>query len=373
MMNWIRKISFQPVERPLRTLFSTSLGQKSVMRSVMVKVFLEEVKGFSLGEVPTSFVLKEETVPRIQEILSEVAGEFAGRPLGEYEEIIPRLRKRYPNNPMTISGLETALFRAGLKCEKNSELKFWGGKLSRLETDITIPFITEKEALLKWMEYILKIGFKTYKLKVSGKLDEDREIISLVHSLLKDRLESFEIRIDGNQGFTPGTFFKLTAWLEKNKIPIQLFEQPLGKKDFAGYRRIRGRCPMPIILDETVFDYRDLERVIDQDLGDGINIKFAKSGISESARMIRLARKHGLKLMLGCMTETMVGLSAGIYCAMGTGAFEYIDLDGVYFLHHRNHYDQIQIDGPEFVTVEDQVLVCVAQKPGTTPTDKRKA
>jgi L-alanine-DL-glutamate epimerase-like enolase superfamily enzyme len=348
-MDQIKKISFRPIARPLRTLFSTSLGQKSVMRSVLVKVFLEDTEGFSLGEVPTSFVLKEETVPRIQEILKEVSKEFTGLPLDEYEEKIPALRKRYPDNPMTVSGLETALFRAWLKSEKSTEHKFWGRKLHRLETDITIPFITDKEPLRKWMEYILKIGFKTYKLKVSGKLEEDREIISVVHSLLRDRLDSFEIRIDGNQGFTPKTFFSLTDWLEKNKIPIELVEQPFPKKDYAGYRKIRGRCPMPVILDESVFCYEDVERVIDQNLGDGINIKFAKSGISESRRMIRLAQKHKLKLRIGCMTETMVGLSAGIYCAMGTGAFDYIDLDGVYFLHHKNTYDQIKIYGPEFI------------------------
>ncbi len=348
-MNRIKKISFRPIERPLRTLFSTSLGQKSVMRSVLVKVSLEDAEGFSLGEVPTSFVLKEETVPRIQEILGNVAGEFMGISIDEYEEIIPGLRKRYPDNPMTISGLETALFRAALKNKKSTEHQFWGGKLRRLQTDITIPFITEAEPLKKWMEHILKIGFKTYKVKVSGKLEVDRKIISFVHSLLRDRLETFEIRIDGNQGFTPKTFSELTGWLEKKNIPIQLFEQPLGKKDYAGYRKTRGRCSMPVILDETVFECSDLARVIDQDLGDGINIKFAKSGISESRRMIRLAKKHRLKLMLGCMTETMVGLSAGIYCAMGTGAFDYIDLDGVYFLYHKKVYDQMRIQGAEFI------------------------
>ena len=42
-----------------------------------------------------------------------------------------------------------------------------------------------------------------------------------------------------------------------------------------------------------------------------------------------------MKLMIGCMTETMVGLSAGICLAAGTGAFDYVDLDSIHFLHHR--------------------------------------
>jgi hypothetical protein len=48
------------------------------------------------------------------------------------------------------------------------------------------------------------------------------------------------------------------------------------------------------------------------------------------------------------MTETMVGLSAGVYMAAGSEAFDYVDLDGIYFLHHRNKYGALEIDGPRF-------------------------
>jgi L-Ala-D/L-Glu epimerase len=78
-------------------------------------------------------------------------------------------------------------------------------------------------------------------------------------------------------------------------------------------------------------------------------VKIAKSGIAESLEIVRLARAHGLKLMIGCMTETMVGLSAAIYCAAGSAAFDYVDLDGVHFLHHRNHYRNITIEGAKFI------------------------
>ena len=53
--------------------------------------------------------------------------------------------------------------------------------------------------------------------------------------------------------------------------------------------------------------------------------------------------------MIGCMTETMVGLSAAIYCASGNAAFDYIDLDSIHFMHHRNRHENITIEGPRFV------------------------
>jgi len=318
------------------------------MRSVIVKVILDN-DDFSLGEVPTSFVLKHETIPAIMAVLTAIAPRFSGLPVEEYKDKIAGLRKEYFNMSMTISGFEMALFRAWLKCKKVSEHQYWGGKLRRLETDITIPFITKVPPLEKWIRYILKKDFKTYKLKVSGDVKADLQILSRVYRLLQDSLEHFTVRIDGNQGYTPKTFLEMIKLIEKNKFKIELFEQPLPKNDYTGLKYIKHRSPVPIILDETVFCSRDLQMVIDQDLADGVNIKFAKSGIAESEKMIRMAKQNNLKLMIGCMTETMVGLSAGIYCAAGSGKFDYVDLDGVYFLHHRDVYDRIRIDGPEFV------------------------
>ena len=90
-------------------------------------------------------------------------------------------------------------------------------------------------------------------------------------------------------------------------------------------------------------------RVIEAGTCDCVNVKIAKSGISESMEIVRVGRNHGLKLMIGCMTETMVGLSAAIYCAGGSAVFDYIDVDSVHLLHHRNQYRNIIIEGPRFV------------------------
>ena len=105
---------------------------------------------------------------------------------------------------------------------------------------------------------------------------------------------------------------------------------------------------MPVILDETVFTAHDLMRVIQEGLGHGVNIKTAKSGISESLNIFSMAKAHGFRLMIGCMTETMTGLSAGIYLALGAGGFDYIDLDAIHFLHHKNQYGDINIEGPRY-------------------------
>ena len=244
---------------------------------------------------------------------------------------------------MTISGLETALFRASLSLQGVSEYDYFGGKLKTLETDITIPYLTDLEVLKKWMTYALKSRFTIFKLKVSGNINNDKRLLSEVDGFLRNHIDVFTIRLDGNQGFTEKTYLGFLDFLSRRNYPIELFEQPLPKDDYKGLKEIKKRSSVPVILDETIFNEADLKRAVEDDLCHGINIKIAKSGISESLRLYKRAKKNGLKLMMGCMTETMVGLSAGINFAAGTGGFDYIDLDAIHFLHHNNSYEGITI------------------------------
>jgi L-alanine-DL-glutamate epimerase-like enolase superfamily enzyme len=347
-MSNVESVHFKEIIRPLRTTFSTSLGQKDLMKSVIVKLRLKD-SSTGLGECPTSFILKEETIPAIKIIIREVMQVLTGLPIDRYSEAIEKFRKLYPRNPMTISGLETALFRASLQYKGVSERDYFGRKLKTIETDITIPYLTDFEALKKWMRYAFKKKFTIYKLKVSGHIKDDKKFFSGVHGFLKNHIDTFTIRVDGNQGFTEKTCLDFLDFLARSNYPIELFEQPLPKNDYKGLREIKKRSSVPVILDETIFNEVDLERAIEDDLCHGINIKIAKSGISESLKLYDRAKKYGLKLMMGCMTETMVGLSAAINLAAGTGGFDYIDLDAIHFLHHHDSCGEITLSGPAYI------------------------
>ncbi|MCX5812591.1 MAG: hypothetical protein NT178_08615 [Proteobacteria bacterium] len=351
-MNSIKNIRFYEIAKPLRTTFSTSLGRKDVIKSFIVRVTLKN-GSYGIGECPTSFAIKNETMPAIKGVLAEVSLRLMNMPVESYEEHIGQFRRAYPANPMTISGLETALFRALLNSRQISEHDFWGGKTTRIETDITIPYSTDYQVLTKWLKHTLKKNFTIFKLKVSGNVEEDIKLISFVHRTLKNNREGFVLRLDCNQGYSIKSFLKMTDLIGHYGYNIELYEQPLPKTDYKGLKEIKKYSPIPVILDETIFTVEDLGRAILEDLCDGVNIKIAKSGIAESIRIYKIAKKHGLKLMIGCMTETMVGLSAGIFFASGTSGFDYIDLDSIYFLYHKNHYDGIAIDGPAFITSDD--------------------
>ncbi len=346
-MSSVHSISHRQITRPLRTTFSTSLGRKDAIKSVIVRVTLDDGSS-GLGECPTSFTLKKETVPAIKGIISDAASRLRGLPIGSYEDEIDAFRRRYPANPMTVSGLEVALFRAHLQSRGLKEHEYWGGKTAEIETDITIPFLADMPTLRAWVKYAASKRFTTFKLKVSGDVRQDEKLLTVVMDSLRAEIDRITLRLDGNQGYTTQGFRRMADFIEKSGYAVECFEQPLPKADYKGMKKIKKDSPIPIILDETIFTAADLEHALSEDLCHGVNIKIAKSGIRESKKIFGLAKRHGLKLMIGCMTETMVGLSAGIFLAAGTAGFDYIDLDSIHLLHHKNHYDGITIKGPMF-------------------------
>jgi L-alanine-DL-glutamate epimerase-like enolase superfamily enzyme len=340
----ITNIKWKTIIRPMRTTFATSLGSKTCATSVIIYVHCGD-GSIGVGETPTSFVLPNETAKTIGMVLAEIKPLLCGQPIDDYPSIIQRLRKHYPNFHMTVSGLEVALFRAGLACHNQNEWAYWPGGNKTIETDITIPFVPKTKVIEPWIRKSIREGFRIYKVKVSGDVERDLKFCRTIHKILAESGKPFTLRLDGNQGFTARSAMSLLGKLAGVSISVELFEQPLKRDDYKGMKTLYKNSPVPTIADETVFCADDCKRVIDDKLAHGVNIKIAKSGISESLKILRLAQRAKLKLMIGCMTETFIGLSAAIYLATGTGAFDYIDLDSIHFLHHHRRYNDITIAG----------------------------
>jgi L-alanine-DL-glutamate epimerase-like enolase superfamily enzyme len=342
-MTAIRNISCKTVVRPLRTTFATARGAKTVATSIVITVTCDDgCVGF--GEVPTSFVVPQETPKNIKRHIRRAAKWLRGNHIEQWPALTARFRDIIPDFHMTCSGIETAMFRAYLASTGLDEQSWWGNrKTTTVKTDITVPFAADSEILRPWIQQAIGKKFDTYKIKVSGDISTDVKFVHAVAQMLDATDRPYTLRLDGNQGFTYSSALHL---IERVKVPIELFEQPLKFNSYHEMEKLHHESPVPIIADETVFTVNDARHVIDRGLAHGINIKIAKSGITQSCEIIKLAKQAKLRLMIGCMTETMVGLSAAIYCAAGTDAFDYFDLDGVHFLYARNRYRNITINGP---------------------------
>lgn len=130
------------------------------------------------------------------------------------------------------------------------------------------------------------------------------------------------IRVDANTAWTPKEAIR--AINELAEFNIEFVEQPVNPHDLAGLKYVREHTPLPIITDESSITVDDIPRVAE--CTDGINIKLMKcGGISHALKMIHVARAHHLKIMLGCMIESSLAITAAAHL---TPLVDYADLDG---------------------------------------------
>ena len=132
--------------------------------------------------------------------------------------------------------------------------------------------------------------------------------------------------VDANTAWTPKEAVRAINALEPYNI--EFVEQPVAAHDLAGLRFVREHVALPIIADESCVTFKDVAKVAD--CVDGINIKLMKcGGISQALKMIAAARAHGLRVMLGCMVESSLAITAAAHLSP---LVDYADLDGALLL-----------------------------------------
>ena len=154
-------------------------------------------------------------------------------------------------------------------------------------------------------------------LKVKLGTSRDIEIIQS----LRDVTDK-PIYVDANTAWTPKEAVRKIR--ELARYGVELIEQPTKPDDLAGLKFVREHSELPIIADESLKRASDIPKLAE--CVDGINIKLVKcGGLLEAHRMIHVARTHGLSIMIGCMIESSLGITAAAHL---TPLVDYADLDG---------------------------------------------
>ncbi len=192
--------------------------------------------------------------------------------------------------------------------------KFLGITPTPVRTSYTIG-IDEIEIMQKDVE--LHSDFEVYKIKVG--IGNEMEVIKAIREVTDKPL-----RLDANEGWTAKEAVRKINQILERFDNIEFIEQPVPRWDIRGLKYVKENVPIPVIADESFHKLEDFQKIADA--VDGVNIKLAKSGgITEALRIIHAARALGLKVMLGCMVETSLAISAAAQIAP---LVDYADLDG---------------------------------------------
>lgn len=163
------------------------------------------------------------------------------------------------------------------------------------------------------------IAFPAIKVKLGA--PGDVENLKRVRKRYAGRLQ-----VDANAAWAAADAVRVLREIEP--LGIELVEQPVARGDLDGLRWVRERSPIPVFADESCHTLADVGQLAGR--VDGINLKIMKTGgVREMQRMIHAARAHGMKILLGSMIESSLGLTAAAQLAP---LADYLDLDGHWLL-----------------------------------------
>jgi len=218
----------------------------------------------------------------------------------------------FKENLFALCALDMAFNDLYAKRKKKKLYEIWGYDISKNPmTDYTIGIDTVEKMIAKMKE----LPWPIYKIKLGTKDD-----IAIVTELRKHTDAIF--RIDANCGWTADEAIENSKKLKE--LGVEFLEQPLKADDYEGAKKLFKHTALPIIADESCIVESDVEKCAG--LFHGINVKLTKcGGLTPGRRMLLKAKELGMKTMVGCMTESTVGISA---IAHVLPLLDYVDMDG---------------------------------------------
>lgn len=195
-------------------------------------------------------------------------------------------------------------------------------------------------------------GFAVLKVKMGSQ--DDARVLETVR-----RVTDRPLRVDANEGWTLDEALARLEWLQG--MGVELVEQPLPADQHAQMCELRKQSPLPLFADESVARAGDIPRLAEA--FDGINIKLMKcGGVGEALRMIHVARAHGMQIMLGCMVESSLAITAAAHIAP---LVDFADLDGNLLISN-DPFIGAGIENGRLVLPPDPGLGVRARTPGGT-------
>lgn len=326
MLSGRLNLSFRPYELQLRHAFNLARSSRTTTPDVLVEIEYEGITGYGEASMPPYLGESVDSVCRFLSSLdlTQFTDPFRIEEIHEYMDSVA------PDNRAAKASVDIALHDLTGKILGAPWFRIWGLNPEKApSTSFTIGIDTPEVVRMKVAE---AAPYNVLKVKMG--LDNDRELVETIRSMTGRPL-----CVDANQGWTDREkALEMCHWLaERNCLFV---EQPLPKENIDDTAWLRERSPLPIIADEFLQRLPDVARAYG--VYDGINIKLMKStGMNEAYKMAVTARGLGMKVMLGCMTETSCGISAAAQLAPMA---DWADLDGNLLISN-DCFDGVKIVG----------------------------
>lgn len=304
------KLTFKPYTLELKHVFTLATSSRTTTPVVLTQIAFDGVTGYGEASMPPYLGESHETALKF---LSRVDLSQFKDPF-EMESILEYVDKIDTFNPAAKASVDIALHDLVGKLIGKPWYKIWGFNKDKTPyTSFTIGIDTPEVVRQKVKE---ADEFKILKVKLGR--DTDKQMIETIRSVTDK-----PITVDVNQGWKDKFFaLDMINWLKDKNV--KYVEQPMPKEMIDDMAWLTEKSPLPTFGDESVQRIPDVVKA--HGVYSGINIKLMKcTGLREAYKMLNLAKSLGMKVMLGCMTETSCAISAASQLAPEV---QYADLDG---------------------------------------------
>lgn len=307
------KLVLHPVELQLKQTFTTAHGSRDSLNSLIVELQQGVYSGYGEAAAISYYgVGLEKMVDALEQIRPLVESNGDLPPEALWELIYPHLK----DHPFAHCALDMARHDLLGKQQQQPLYKIWGLEMAHVpHTSYTIGIDTVEKMLQKMKDF----PWPLYKIKLGTKED-----VKIVKELRRHTRSLF--RVDANGAWTVEETISNSNALKE--LEVEFIEQPMPKEELEGMKRVFEKAALPIMADESCILEEDIQKCHRH--FHGVNIKLAKcGGITPALRMITAATELGMKVMVGCMTESSVGISA---IAQLLPLLDYVDMDGAMLL-----------------------------------------
>jgi L-alanine-DL-glutamate epimerase-like enolase superfamily enzyme len=310
------KLTYFPYELKLRHVFTVATYSRSTTPDIQVELEYDGVTGYGEASMPPYLAKELGTVDSVMEFLGRVARRLQdfSDPF-QMEDILSAIDQMDEGNAAGKAAVDIALHDLVGKIMKQPWYRIWGlNPALAPSTTFTIGIDTADVVRQKTRECADRFNI----LKVKVGLDNDKEMISTIREVT-----NLPIAVDANQGWKDRQqALDMIFWLKEQGIVM--VEQPMPKEQLDDIAWVTEHSPLPVFADESIQRLKDVEGL--KGAFTGINIKLMKcTGMREAWKMLNTARALGMKVMVGCMTETSCAVSAA---AQLSPAVDFADLDG---------------------------------------------
>lgn len=302
------QLTLQKKVLQLKHTFSISRESHDFQDTLIVSLSLDGKTGF--GESTSNPYYKITVVSMMAEI-ENIRPDIESFDFKKPEDFHKFLTEKGLTN-FAICALDLAAWDLYGRLKNQPLYKIWGTSNENYPiTNYTIGIAP----IDKMVEKMKEMPWPIYKIKLGTEDD-----VAIVRELRKHSDALF--RIDANCAWTAEETIENAP--QHKELGVEFLEQPLRADDWEGMEKVAHNSVLPVIADESCIVEQDVERC-----GlhfNGINIKLTKcGGLTPALRMIKRAKEMGLKVMVGCMTESTVGISA---IAQLLPQLDYVDMDG---------------------------------------------